>query len=655
MAQDLWAPDYTNYVVIDAETTIKAPAPFKFKAHPAFIGNKVVAWGWQAHVHKELVTQYGGGRGAMLPKSNKPMLLVGHNIKFDLQYMRRWAAPDQNKHLIWDTGVAHYMMTGQRVKMPSLNDVAAFYDLGAKLDNGVKDLWDMGVQTEDIDPKVLTKYLEQDVALTHKVFLAQMERLKDLPKLRDHILRVSTASIFLAQCELNGIPFDRSGVLATAMQAEKDIADAKAALYEVAEARYSIPSTVRDMWDPTTPSSIGKLLFDLPITVEDWEPAGRVLKSGKIAKRRRRIPTEYKAKRDNINDTMSKLPVPKTASGAIQTSDDLLDALSKLRADIVEPVRKYRANLKLYSTYLAPTLEWGVYGSVFPSYHLTTTATGRSSSAGPNAQQFPPELEKHLVPVTPGHYMVKADFKQLQICGVAMLSKDSQLIDDLNAGRDVHYETGKTVFGWKDPSEMNKEDRRVVKNTNFGLIFGGKAAGLARQTGVAKHLVQACIDAFYARYPTVKTWVEANQEMVEAIAAPAEGEFINGVQVREAFMQTPAGRILRFTEREAPDWVRRRTGKQLAFSPNEIANYPVQAYSDGDIALTYLAILGMVPNAPFTPINFVHDSVWVQTTDVDATKKVLLEALDELNTKMGLSVPLKLDFIVEDINGKQIG
>jgi len=647
-----WNPDYTKYSVIDMETTVKAPSAYKFSATPAFKHNKIVAVGIKRSDMPYDEWHMTDGQRAV-DMENTTRILVGHNIKFDLGYTATHGTVQLGA--VWDTGIAHYMMTGQKARMPSLNEVAEFYGLGQKKE-GVKDLWDMGMQTENIEKHILMDYLKQDVMLTEAIYLKQQERLQTLPKLREHILRVSTASTYIAACEYNGLPVSWYKLHSAHSSAESAAKSDKVKLYEYAEERYKVPLESRELWDPTTPSNVGKLLFDLPLEIQDFEPAGRVLKNGQVAKRRRKIDFVYNPPEDEHHKNMASLPVPRTKSGQIQTSDDLLDLMVGV-TPVTDLVRGYRSSSKLYSTYMKPSMEFvlaaGEY-RLLPTFHLTTTVTGRSSSSGPNAQQLPPELEACITARVAGEFIVKADFKQLQICGVAMLSKDPQLIDDLNNGRDVHFETGKSVFGWTVESDMNKEDRRIVKNTNFGLIFGGKAAGIARQTGVDKKIVQQCIDAFYSRYPGVKTWVDKNIQLVETLAVPAENEFINGAQVREAYLQTPAGRVLRFTEHEAPEWVQRKTGKSLAFSPNEIANYPVQAYTDGDLALIYLAILGTASNPVFTPINFVHDSVWVLTKDPQKTKVQLLEALDTLNTKMGLSVPLKLDFTVEDHEGNKV-
>lgn len=653
--QNIWEPQYDKYAVIDFETTVNAPDIYKFRGSAAYNGNKAVAMGLKVYNRPDIETAHVA-EGALRRSLECPTdtLIVGHNIKFDLQYAykstRSWTSSP-----VWDTSVAHYMMTGQTKKMPSLNEVAEFYGLGAKTDE-VKDLWDMGVKTEDIEVDVLIPYLRQDVHLTERVYLAQQKRLEDMPWLRDHILRVSSSSCFLGACETNGLPIDGGKLYMQSNVVKHEMDEAKLNLYKYAEERYKIVSD-RDLWDPTTPSNLGKLLFDLPITIEDYEPAGRILKSGKVASRRRKLEFKYDPPADPLHLKLTALPIPKTASGAIQTSEELLDTMEAIRPELVGYIKTYRGMSKLHGTYMVPTQDfYSAAKKLHPSFHITTTNTGRSSSSGPNAQQIPPELEKCILPNMATQYLVKADFKQLQMCGAAMLSGDKQLTEDINFGRDVHYETGKMVFGWKKPEDMTKEDRRIVKNVNFGLLFGGKAAGLAKQTGVDKKVAQQCIDAFYERYPRVKEWVDTNIHMVEAIAVPAEGEFINGDQVREAFLKTPAGRILRFVEHEVPAWVARKTGRGIGFSPNEIANYPVQAYCDGDIALTYLAILSTTPgDRHYTPINFVHDSVWVLTSDVEKCKVQLQSALDELNDKMKLSVPLKLDFTVENYNGDKVG
>ena len=55
--------------------------------------------------------------------------------------------------------------------------------------------------------------------------------------------------------------------------------------------------------------------------------------------------------------------------------------------------------------------------------------------------------------------------------GAATLSGDSQMILDITRGRDIHFHSGKAVFGWKTPTDMTKDDRRTVKGVNFGLLY----------------------------------------------------------------------------------------------------------------------------------------------------------------------------------------
>jgi DNA polymerase-1 len=398
-----------------------------------------------------------------------------------------------------------------------------------------------------------------------------------------------------------------------------------------------------------TPTFLGKALFNEPITITQEEAHLRVLKNGQPAKRKRKIDIEYKPKQVAWMDSSLK---EIGGNGQIKVPAELLATASMSLGDehFSKAVLDYRSAEKLLNTYLDPIRDFRTKAEsecVHPQFNLTSTNTGRTSCAKPNAQNLPPEVEKMI---TGGTYkIVKADFKQLQIVGLALVTKDAQLIDDLQNGRDIHYETGKTVFNWTDPNQMNKADRRVVKNTNFGLIFGGSAGGIARQTGVDKKTVAQCINAFYSRYPGVKEWHDKIKDEALEKATPIPEEFNEcGDQVRETYLRTPLGRLLRFEERDAPAWLKARTKRSIAFSPNEIVCYPIQGYTDGDLVPAFIVECNdYVGNSWFIPINMVHDSLWLLTTDPERTKVELNKAVERLNTSLGLKVPLALDITVE--------
>jgi DNA polymerase-1 len=54
--------------------------------------------------------------------------------------------------------------------------------------------------------------------------------------------------------------------------------------------------------------------------------------------------------------------------------------------------------------------------------------------------------------------------------------------------------------------------RRAAKTINFGLIYGMGAYALSRALGVSQKEAQAFIDAYFARFPQVKAYLEGVKE-----------------------------------------------------------------------------------------------------------------------------------------------
>ena len=109
--------------------------------------------------------------------SNVTRLLL-FNAKFDLHWLRNIGCQLPKDLQIWDCQLAEYILSNQQWKYPSLDEACEKRGLGNKIDVVKTEYWDKGIDTKDIPTEVLTEYLQQDLALTYKLYEAQLAAFK---------------------------------------------------------------------------------------------------------------------------------------------------------------------------------------------------------------------------------------------------------------------------------------------------------------------------------------------------------------------------------------------------------------------------------------------------------------------------------------------
>jgi hypothetical protein len=144
---------------------------------------------------------------------------------------------------VWDCQVAEYLLNGmgQKDQMLSLDEVAPRYGGNVKVDE-VKALWNAGINTPDIDPELLTRYLcggldehgvwqLGDVENTEKIALAQITRARDCGQLNSILLNMG-ALLFTVEAERNGMYVDKAKGIELAAKLKIAVDDATASLVQ---------------------------------------------------------------------------------------------------------------------------------------------------------------------------------------------------------------------------------------------------------------------------------------------------------------------------------------------------------------------------------------------------------------------------------------
>jgi len=207
---------------------------------------------------------------------------------------------------------------------------------------------------------------------------------------------------------------------------------------------------------------------------------------------------------------------PAAKRGKAKSRSTAADVLEELGATHPLPgkIIEYREIAKLKSTYVdaLPKLIHPETGRLHTSMSQTGTATGRLSSSDPNLQNIPIRTElgreiRAAFVAEKGKILLSADYSQIELRVMAHISKDPVLTEAFRNGEDIHARTAQEVFG-VGPLAQTAEHRRAAKAINFGIIYGLSPFGLAQQLGIEQREAAQFINAYFARYKGVKSYLD---------------------------------------------------------------------------------------------------------------------------------------------------
>jgi DNA polymerase-1 len=255
-----------------------------------------------------------------------------------------------------------------------------------------------------------------------------------------------------------------------------------------------------------------------------------------------------------------QLPVIKRTKTGPSTDSDVLHQLAG-KHPLPQRLMRYRELSKLVSTYVEalPALVDPRTGRIHTTFNQTGTATGRLSSSEPNLQNIPIKTElgrsirKAFVAGIPDGALLAVDYSQIELRILAHLSGDEQLGEAFRRDHDIHRFTASLIYGLPE-SEVQPEQRNAMKAVNYGILYGMTAHGLSKELGVPIEEAQAFIDAYFERYPKVRSYLNGQIEQAR----------------RDGYVQTLLGRRRYIPELASPDLVVRQFGERIA------VNAPIQ-------------------------------------------------------------------------------
>ena len=398
-------------IVLDCETSVNnvgEDSVGDFKASPYSGKNKIVVYGCKRLHLADPVTVSKNPKHPFdfLPPHllqgidrYKEVMLVGHNIKFDLLHMLQHVefADLAWRHIrIWDTMLAEYLITGQASQYASLDNCAGKYG-GIFKDNRIKEYWDAGTKTEDIPSQLLDDYLVSDVLNTEKVFIGQMEKIKKLGILPLATTQMSGLKATI-EMERNGMHFDKVEATKLAVEAGDAMCATDESIRDILnDTNCYRPYFVQEIFNINSAEHLATALcggaYTYKVRVKELDAHGEVkrfktgTRMGEV-RYRNKVRTEYTKGMGVVPD-----PAWVTPSGKMGVGSNVLKDIAALPSvglegkELCELVLKHRALNKDYKTYYIgySNLTWGDE-CIHATLSHVGTDTGRLSCSKPNLQ-----------------------------------------------------------------------------------------------------------------------------------------------------------------------------------------------------------------------------------------------------------------------------
>ena len=393
----------------------------------------------------------------------------------------------------------------------------------------------------------------------------------------------------LAEMEKAGIFVNTEKLKALEGKIEKDINELTKKIYKVAGEEFNINSS----------QQLGKIIFE------------KLGVDSRLAKR--------------------------TGGGKISTREESL-LIFKGQHEIIDLILEYRENFKIQTTYVKPLYDLiAKDGRVHTDFVQTGAATGRLSSRNPNLQNVPQESKwskefRSVFEAQKGFSFVSFDYSQIELRVFAAVAGDDKMIEAFKNGIDIHSLTAAKILG-KPLQEVTKDDRRVAKTLNFGLLYGMGVSSFAKSSGLKRDQAKQFVEAYFREFSEIRDWQEKTKEEAR----------------KYGFVRTLSGR-------------RRYLPGIKSFAPQVVAeaeraaiNHPLQGLAADIIKMAMIKAQEILDKKGLGEkkarmLLSIHDELLFEVSD-DIIKEVNGAVREAMERVFDLGVPLK----VEVSSGKDWG
>ncbi len=179
-------------------------------------------------------------------------------------------------------------------------------------------------------------------------------------------------------------------------------------------------------------------------------------------------------------------------------------------------VLEYRKYAKLYSTYVVGLLALVNKDDhkVHTIFKQALTQTGRLSSTEPNIQNIPVRTEEGriirsiFIPSKEDGYLVSADYSQIELRILAVVSNCKAMLDTFSQKVDLHASTAAKIYN-VELKDVTKEMRRMAKAVNFGIVYGMSDWGLSEELHISPKEASIFSQKYFEVFPEIKPYLDS--------------------------------------------------------------------------------------------------------------------------------------------------
>lgn len=398
--------------------------------------------------------------------SNPSILKVGHNLKFDVKFLRRAGLSVNGPY--FDTMVAHSLLDENSLHGLSflskhyISPFAGFYEDRKDLYMSSKD-----VGWSDIPLDILGLYCCEDVDYTGK-----LKKTFEFFLSNQNLLRVFNIDMKVLEClidmDLAGLTFDLSRLSSVRKEVYDKALELRESLLRLAGLRFKKVNL-------SSPKQIAEILYQ------------------------------------KLN-----LPILKRSAKTNSPSTDAeVLALLAQKHKFPKLLLSYRKIDKLLSSYLdSDVIMNSLYdGRVHTNFSQHVTVTGRLSCNEPNLQAIPKETNvvRQLFIASPGFKLFSADYSQIELKILAFCSRDPEMLSAYRQGIDLHKLTAAKLYDISI-DKVVREQRNLAKTINFGIIYGMTANGLANIANIRYNEAEVFIQKYFDIYKGVNDFIELTKQ-----------------------------------------------------------------------------------------------------------------------------------------------